>query len=281
MRFVIVALLFSATVFAQPPTLTPANAQIKTSGQTVQYTSNATNPVWSIIDASCPSCGNVVGTISSTGLYTAPLLFPPLVGTRTVTTITVHVTGTQGTTTVNLYMPAPLPPTGVVVTKVDGSTKTEPVGAGLILDNTSLRAIAVGIGPPGTTGAPGPIGLTGPGGPTGATGASGAAGATGQTGLQGPAGPTGPQGLTGASGNTGPQAHTGIIPTIQADKSWIFILPIGTGPVSNVQVWRNGLLQQSGVDYTFNATNEQIVPIPNIVGAVWSATDSIQVACYY
>lgn len=107
------------------------------------------------------------------------------------------------------------------------------------------RAFLNSLGSSGTgTGPAGPIGLTGP---AGAIGPAGPPGVTGPPGPQGPAGPAGPAG-TGSTGVAGAgnfvDDETPVCTTLAACT--VSRLP----QPGTVRLYRNGLRQKLGVDYT-------------------------------
>lgn len=116
--------------------------------------------------------------------------------------------------------------------------------------NQSAQFIVVNPG----VGASGPAGPQGPAGATGAQGPKGDSGAQGPIGLTGPAGPQGPQGIAGPQGATGPQGPAGsslqsITDVFNGDGvKQGFTLSFA--PASVPQVFRNGVRQTSGSDYT-------------------------------
>lgn len=77
-----------------------------------------------------------------------------------------------------------------------------------------------------------------------------------------------------------PTQYVNQIATIQPDGSWKY-----TRPGRNVQVWRNGLLQRQGPDYTLDQANATIIPVkypgPNGTPEGWSTDDYVTVAYLY
>jgi hypothetical protein len=74
-----------------------------------------------------------------------------------------------------------------------------------------------------------------------------------------------------------PTQYVGQIAVIQPDGTWTY-----PKPGRNVQVWRNGLLQRLGPDYTLNQAGATLTPVPypdadgNMVG--WNTDDYVTVA---
>lgn len=69
--------------------------------------------------------------------------------------------------------------------------------------------------------------------------------------------------------------------TVQPDGTWTY-----TRPGRNVQVWRNGLLQRKGPDYTLNQAGMTITPVKYPIGTAgeligWGPDDYVTVAYLY
>lgn len=126
------------------------------------------------------------------------------------------------------------------------------------------------IGPTGavgTTGATGVTGATGASGSagtgvTGTAGVTGATGRTGVTGVTGRTGVTGVTGVTGASGVTGVTGVTGAAGAMHVETpsgvidgaNDTFTLSVAPSSPADLLLWKNGLLQDQGVDYTLAGT---------------------------
>lgn len=77
-----------------------------------------------------------------------------------------------------------------------------------------------------------------------------------------------------------PTQYVNQIATIQPDESWKY-----TRPGRNVQVWRNGILQRQGPDYTLDQPGARIIPVPYPDGSgtprKWNSDDYVTVAYLY
>jgi hypothetical protein len=78
-----------------------------------------------------------------------------------------------------------------------------------------------------------------------------------------------------------PTQYVGQPCAMQTNGTWTY-----TRAGRNVQVWRNGLLQQVNVDYTLNQAGMTITPLPITLGdgtviSTWNATDIVIVAFLY
>ena len=77
-----------------------------------------------------------------------------------------------------------------------------------------------------------------------------------------------------------PTQYVNQIATMQDDGTWKY-----TRPGRNVQVWRNGLLQRQGPDYTLNQAGATITPVkyPGSDGIPvgWNSDDYVTVAYLY
>jgi hypothetical protein len=77
-----------------------------------------------------------------------------------------------------------------------------------------------------------------------------------------------------------PTQYVNQIATVQPDGTWKY-----TRPGRNVQVWRNGVLQRQGPDYTLNQAGATITPVmyQNASGVLqgWNNDDYVTVAYLY
>ena len=77
-----------------------------------------------------------------------------------------------------------------------------------------------------------------------------------------------------------PTQYVNQIATVNADGSWTY-----PKPGRNVQVWRNGVLQRQGPDYTLNQAAATLVPVqyPGANGTMvgWNTDDYVTVAYLY
>jgi hypothetical protein len=77
-----------------------------------------------------------------------------------------------------------------------------------------------------------------------------------------------------------PTQYVNQIAVVQPDGSWKY-----PKPGRNVQVWRNGLLQRQGPDYTLNQAAATIIPVsyPDATGKLvaWNTDDYVTVAFLY
>ncbi len=207
----IIAVLFTATLWAQAPQKMSYQAVIRNNSNTLI----ASTPIGmqiSILQGSPTGIPVYVETQAPTTNANGLASFE--IGTGTILSGTFAAINWA---TGPYFIKTETDPTGGIVYTISGTTELMSVPYALFAANSTPGPIgATGpVGPTGATGLTGPagatgaIGLTGPTGPTGATGLTGPAGATGATGLTGPTGPTGATGLTGPAGATGAIGLTG------------------------------------------------------------------------
>jgi len=102
---------------------------------------------------------------------------------------------------------------------------------------------------------PGPQGLQGQQGIQGMTGPTGAPGAVGPVGPAGNQGPVGPPGQAGATGPPGPPGSG----NVSVPSTWVVLTSsvpsTFTATCAPFALFRNGLLQSSGPDYTVDVTS--------------------------
>ena len=70
-----------------------------------------------------------------------------------------------------------------------------------------------------------------------------------------------------------PTQYVGQICVLQADGSWKY-----PAPGRNVQIWRNGLLQRLGADYTLDSPGARMIPVP---AYPWEPSDYCTAAYLY
>jgi hypothetical protein len=80
---------------------------------------------------------------------------------------------------------------------------------------------------------------------------------------------------------TFPLQYVNQIAILQPDNSWKY-----PKPGRNVQVWRNGVLQQEKVDYTLDSPGMRVIPLPitlvdGTAVPIWNTDDLVSVAFIY